>query len=112
MKSKLQQTRKTEVGHEVVSEVAVVAEASPHAGLQPLVLLVKDEELTVKPVGPEKMARLGMQLHETDHLSKRGDYGRNYTRCFTPFMTFITSTLLLCSGTLHCCGVVFVFVLL
>ena len=69
--------------HEVAPEVAVVVEATPHEGLQPLVLLAEDEELTVKPVGPEKMARLGMQLHETDHLSKRGDYGRNYTRCFT-----------------------------
>jgi hypothetical protein len=65
--SKLQQTRKTEVEHEVAPEVVVVVEATPHAGLQPLVLLAKDEELTVKPMGPEKMASLGMQLHETDH---------------------------------------------
>lgn len=76
--------------HEVASEVVVVAEASLHEGLQPLVLQAKVEEPTVKPVDPEKMARLEMQLHETDHLSKRGIMGTTTLDASCLFMTLFT----------------------
>lgn len=118
-KLKSQQTRKTEVDHELALEVVEVVEASSHEGLQPLVSLERDEELMVKPVGPEKMARLEMQLHEMDHLSKRGILGATTLDASRLFMTFIPSDLLLSLGSLRSlvfhssnCGVVFAFVLL
>ena len=74
---------------EVAPEVAVVGGvASSHEGSQLLVSLARDEELTVKPVVPEKMARLGTQLHETAHLSKRGITGTTTLDASRLFMTF------------------------
>lgn len=80
-------------------EVAVVVGVTSHEGLRPLVLLEKVEEPTVKLVDPEKMARLGMQLHETDYLSKWGIIGATTLDASCFFMTLITSDLLLCSDT-------------
>lgn len=67
------------MAHEVVPGVVVAVEvASLYEGLQLPVLPVKDEELTVKPVGPGKTESLGRQLHETDHLLKRGIMGTTH----------------------------------
>ena len=96
----------------------VVVERSPHEGLQPLVSLsVRDEVLTVKLVGPEKMARLGMQLHETDHLSKRGTMGittldASHLSLLLHFSTLIRHSPSSYVSALSNCGVTFVFVLL
>ena len=107
--------------HEVVLEVAVVAEeASSREGLRPLVLPARDGDLTVKPVGPEKTARLGMQLHKTDHLSKwwvyRGNHRLDASRLFMilslPSRCFLQAfSIVLCFSSSNC-GVMCAFSLL
>lgn len=89
----------------MVREVVAVVdlEASPHEGSQLLVSPGEDEDEdpTAKPVGREKMVRQGIQLHETDYLSKRGILGATIFDALRLFMTLITTSILLfCSGTL------------